>query len=395
MAADVQIAIIGGGMVGTSLACALAEAGHWQVALVDPVFETPTPQPLEARVVALTRRSEQWLRQRQTWQTLSTAQPYQRMVVWDGEGTGRIELDAASVHQSNLGHIVANSDVVYALSERAQQLPQLTLLRGESLAELHHDGAINHLQLKSGQKLSADLVIGADGANSLVRQSLGIETKRWPYHQRAFVTTIRTQRPHQDTAWQTFLRSGPLAFLPLAEPDHCAIVWSLDEARFEELNELTPAALAEQLSNASEEVLGKVEIVAPVQSFPLVQQHATHYLGPGAVLVGDAAHTIHPLAGQGVNLGFMDVAALYEELIRAHQRGLAVADQSLLRRYQRSRKPDNLAMMAVMEGFKRLFGSGDPALTALRNIGLNQVNRFGWLKQQIIRQAMGLGEETP
>jgi len=240
--------------------------------------------------------------------------------------------------------------------------------------------------------LNTSLLIAADGARSRVRDLAGFATREWDYGQRAIVATVRTRKAHEFTAWQRFMRTGPLAFLPLCEAgdDHLAsIVWSAETQFAEELMQLDEKRFCARLGEAFEYRLGEIDAVSQRFAFPLRQRHAKTYAQAGIVLVGDAAHNIHPLAGQGVNRGLLDVATLHQEILRALARDLPLADYSILRRYQRARLGSNLSMMSAMESFKRLFGSRSLAINWLRNTGLRQVDAIVPLKKFIISAALG------
>jgi 2-octaprenylphenol hydroxylase len=252
--------------------------------------------------------------------------------------------------------------------------------------------------LEDGRQLQAPLLIAADGANSRVREWAGFETKEWDYGHHAIVATVTTAQSHQATAWQIFRREGPLAFLPLASVSnngdgaqhYSSIVWSTQPAEAEMLLQLSDAEFAQALGAAFEWRLGAITGVGKRFSFPLRARYARDYVQPGIALIGDAAHTIHPLAGQGINLGLLDAQALAEELLRAQRRGLSPAEPTALARYQRRRKGDNLAMLAAMEAFKRLFGTTDLHVRWLRNTGMKLFDRSAPLKRILIRQAMGI-----
>jgi 2-octaprenylphenol hydroxylase len=244
--------------------------------------------------------------------------------------------------------------------------------------------------------VSAPLIIAADGGNSRLRDLAGFETREWDYGQKAIVTTIRTRKPHDRTALQRFLTTGPLAFLPLAEAadtpqgHYCSIVWSADDPCADELMAGDEYAFNARLSRAMEGAFGGVEWSDTRYVFPLRQRHAKRYVERNVVLVGDAAHTIHPLAGQGVNLGMLDVVALAEEIEAGAAARRFPEDPLILSRYQRRRIGPNLAMMGMMEGFKRGFGEQSLAVRWLRNVGLSSVNRFGPLRKALARKALGI-----
>lgn len=323
--------------------------------------------------------------------------PYGEMQVWDGSGTGQIHFSAASVHAESLGHIVENRVVQDALLERLHD-SSIGLLPGARLEQLRRSGEGWLLSLNDGRELRAPLVIAADGANSAVRRLAGCATREWDYLHHAIVTSVRCAKPHQATAWQRFTDDGPLAFLPLAGPagEHwCSIVWSVTPTEAERLMALDDAGFRRALGFAFEHRLGEVLQADPRLCIPLRQRHAKRYVEDGLALIGDAAHSIHPLAGQGVNLGFLDVAVLAEVLLHAMQRGERLSDVKVLSRYERRRMPHNLAMMAAMEGFERLFQADPLPVRWLRNSGLNWVDDLPEAKALFVRQALGLSGDLP
>lgn len=397
----VDIAIVGGGIAGLAAAAALAGSGR-SVAVLEArelpqatMVQGGSPEDYDARVSALTPRSIGFLTQLDVWSAIEAARccAYQHMTVWDAEGTGRIEFDAQEVSADSLGTIVENRLITAALAQKVQSLSGVRVLAPARLSDLSLDERGALLTLEDGGRLHTQLLIAADGALSPTRDLLGMRTREWEYGHRAIVTTVEFENPHQHTAWQRFLQSGPLALLPLESTDDrlCSIVWSIEEHLADELLARSDAAFAKALGEASEYTLGKVTACAPRKAFPLRQRHAVDYVLPGVALVGDAAHTIHPLAGQGINLGLADVQVLAEELNTAFVRGLGPGRMDVLRRYQRRRKGDNLAMMAAMDGFKRLFEQDAPPLRWLRNTGMRTVAGLPMVKRRIIRQAMGVG----
>lgn len=396
---DYDLILVGAGLVGAALAAALASreaTASLRIALVEAgdepgVFAGPVFDP---RVVALTRSSQRLLEQVGAWPGIlaERACPFRKMQVWDGEGTASIHFDSAELRTTHLGHIVENSLAVRALRGCLAQAPNIDLHMPRRVEALEPAAADKLVRLDNNQLLRAPLVIAADGAQSRLRELAGFGTREWDYGQSAIVTSVRCEKPHAFTAWQRFMRSGPLAFLPLLEGDEdhwCSIVWSADTPLAESLMQLDSRDFCARLGAAFEYQLGEVEQTAERFCIPLRQRHARDYVQPGIALVGDAAHNIHPLAGQGVNLGLLDVEALATELARACERGLPLSDFSILRRYQRQRLGGNLAMMAAMEGFKRLFGSHSLSLTWLRNWGMQGVNDLPALKNLIVKQVMG------
>jgi len=392
-----DIIIIGGSMVGSALACALG-GSRLRVA----VLEASEPVAVvghgdyDLRVSAITRASQRIFEAVGAWDAMTAlrASPFRHMHVWDAGGSGVIHFDSAEVGEPTLGHIIENRVVQESLLARARAFDNVTVLRPAAMDvfTVHSDGVT--VRLQDGSEIGARLLVGADGARSSVRAQAGIEVRGWAYDQTAVVATVRTERGHQETAWQRFLPTGPLAFLPLGDGS-CSIVWSTTPEQAEMLLGQGEDEFLRRLGEAFDLTLGAVTATGPRAAFPLRLRHASHYVQPRLALIGDAAHTIHPLAGQGVNLGLLDAATLAEVLLDAAARGRDLGDVAVLRRYERWRKGDNLAMMAAMDGFKRLFGTGVTPVRLLRNAGLRLVNGAGPLKRVFIRQAMGLGGDLP
>jgi len=393
-----DVVIVGGGMVGTSIAAALRDADV-QVALIEP--NQPQQPPVEltncaqydVRVSAITAQSQSFLEKIGAWDLIPQQKlsPYTGMQVWDAEGTGQVEFSAAELHVDCLGTIVENRETVWALQQAINDCENIQQIREwVSHIDNQNEDGTTPLFLNNGEQLNARLVIGADGALSRVKQWAEFGNREWDYHHKAIVATVKTELPHQDTAWQRFRQQGPLALLPMAEANTCSIVWSTSEEECDAMLALSENDFCQALSTAFESRLGRIAEVGPRAAFPLRQRHAKNYVVPGIALVGDAAHTIHPLAGQGVNLGFKDAAALSEEIQRAIKAGISPGDISVLKRYERRRQGDNLAMMAVMESFKRLFAAEQPLLRWMRNEGMRLFNKANMVKQHVVMQAMGL-----
>lgn len=402
MLTHADLVIVGAGMVGSALALALADSGL-SVVLLDRGPLTPgaveSDLPFEPRVSALSLASQRILQRLGAWDGILARRvsPYQAMHVWDGSGTGAVHFDAASVHAEVLGHIVENRVVQDALLERLAEANVL-LLPEARLELLRRSGDQWLVQLAGDRQIRAPLVVAADGANSAVRRLAGLETREWDYLHHAIVTSVRCAESHQRTAWQRFTDDGPLAFLPLdrgGDTRWCSIVWSCTPKQGERLMALDDAAFCQALGEAFEQRLGKVECSDTRLCIPLRQRHAKRYVEPGLALIGDAAHVIHPLAGQGVNLGFLDAAVLAEELRHAQARGESIVEQRVLERYERRRMPHNLAMMAAMEGFQRLFQDDRLPLRWLRNAALKQVDRHFEAKALFVRRALGLSGDVP
>ena len=400
-----DIVIVGAGLVGASLAAALSHsalANKLRIVVVDGGKPSipPKDEKFDPRVVALTRQSQALFAELGIWEQIEypkngghRACPYTHMHVWDGEGTGQIDFDCHDIHQTNLGYIVENSLLTHQLETFLAGKGNVEVYWQEKLIALE-TGDENRIHLSSGRVLSAPLVLAADGANSQVRKLAQFQTREWHYGHQAIVATVKTELAHGFTAWQRFMASGPLAFLPLLTPGgddhHSSIVWSLEEELAAEIVELDDEAFKQKLAQQFEAKLGAITWVDRRFCFPLIQRHAKTYCQPGIALLGDAAHTIHPLAGQGVNLGLLDVQAMVAEIERALDRGIPLDDYSILRRYQRQRMGPNLAMMGLMEGFKQLFGSSNAWVTVLRNSGMGIVGSLPLVRNGLTKRAMGL-----
>ncbi|MFV0477996.1 MAG: UbiH/UbiF/VisC/COQ6 family ubiquinone biosynthesis hydroxylase [Parahaliea sp.] len=398
----VDVAIVGAGMAGSALACALVGQGL-SIALIE-ARELSLPQlptncevdSFDSRVSALNLQSSGFLGHIGVWPAIVDyrASAYSHMRVWDGEGTGAIEFDAREVDRDYLGHIVENRAVIHALLAKVKASSDISVLAPHRLKSIQGAGSeLIQLQMEDNTTVSARLLVAADGALSSVRKKLDFATREWNYGHQALVATVQTEQIHGNTARQRFLATGPLAFLPLDDGGAgrlCSIVWSLKEALAEDMLALDDAAFCRELENAFESQLGRIEAASARFAFPLRQRHAVDYVQPRVALVADAAHTIHPLAGQGINLGFKDVKTLAQEIITAHERGADIGELAVLRRYQRQRKSENLLMMGAMDGFKFLFEQNALPLRWLRNTGMSGVGRSGPLKAGIMRHAMGL-----
>ncbi|NTY80479.1 FAD-dependent 2-octaprenylphenol hydroxylase [Citrobacter werkmanii] len=392
---SVDVAIVGGGMVGLAVACGLQGSG-----LRVAVLEQHVPQPLavdappQLRVSAINAASEKLLTRLGVWSDIVARRAccYHGMEVWDKDSFGRIEFDDQSMGYSHLGHIVENAEIHYALWQKAQRSPDITLLAPAEIQQVAWGENEAFLTLKEGTMLTARLVIGADGANSWLRNKADIPLTFWDYRHHALVATIRTQEAHGAVARQAFHGEGILAFLPLSDPHLCSIVWSLSLQEAERMQQASVDEFNQALNIAFDNRLGLCSVESERQTFPLTGRYARQFAAHRLALVGDAAHTIHPLAGQGVNLGFMDAAELIDELKRLQRQGKDIGQYLYLRRYERSRKHSAAMLLAGMQGFRELFAGENPAKKLLRDIGLKLADTLPGVKPQLIRQAMGLND---
>ena len=392
---SVDVAIVGGGLVGLAVACGLQGSGL-RVAVLEqnaPVALADNAPP-ELRVSAINAASEKLLTRLGVWSEIVAhrASCYHGMEVWDKDSFGRITFNDESMGYSHLGHIIENAVVHQALWQKAQQCTDVTLITPAELQQVAWGENEAFLTLKDASMITARLVVGADGANSWLRDKADIPLTFWDYHHHALVATIRTSEPHNAVARQVFHGDGILAFLPLSDPHLCSIVWSLSPHQAKAMQEADDATFNQALCVAFDNALGLCQVESERQVFPLTGRYARQFAAHRLALVGDAAHTIHPLAGQGVNLGFMDAAELINELRRLHREGKDIGQHLYLRRYERSRKHSAALMLAGMQGFRELFAGQNPAKKLLRDVGLKLADTLPGVKTGLIRQAMGLND---
>ncbi|WP_133013164.1 UbiH/UbiF/VisC/COQ6 family ubiquinone biosynthesis hydroxylase [Marinomonas flavescens] len=397
MAKQYDLIIVGAGMVGSLAALLLADSSL-RIALVDKHsgdYVLSTPPSYDARVSAISCQSKALLESAGAWQKIPKERlaVYNNMVVWDGLGEGYIDFNARKTNLPELGHLVENAVLCDSLMAEMRLSSNIDLYLADELEthELSESGV--KATLLSGQQLEAQAIIAADGALSKLRTHNAFDTIEWDYGHHAIVSTIEVDKEHENTAWQSFGEEGILAFLPLPSVDDrhfVSIVWSVPPKDAEQLMMLDDQAFCERLGYAISHRFTVLDITTKRQSIPLRQRHAKQYVKSGIALIGDAAHTIHPLAGQGANLGFGDVKALVDVLAKAHRRGESLGASKVLRRYQRARMLDNIAMAAGMEGFKRLFGSQQPLLVQLRNSGMAHFHQSTQLKEKLVARAAGL-----
>ncbi|WP_165857381.1 FAD-dependent monooxygenase [Marinobacter sp. JSM 1782161] len=406
-----DVIIVGAGMVGAALANGLGRAGL-TVALLDrqtpPAFhadETP-----DLRVSALSAGSEAYLERLGAWSRIHAMRltPYARLSVWDATehplsrllppGRLRTTFDAAPLGRDHLGHIVENRVTQAALWDQAGSINTISRLTPVEIDSVSESGEGVHLHLADGTQLQGQLLVGADGAQSAIRQMAGIGVTRDQYGQQALVASVRYAGAPQDITWQAFHPSGPRAFLPLhADGDHswASLVWYDSPARIAELRQLPDDAFLAEVARAFPADLPPLQALAGRGSFPLARQHAKTYASGRTVLVGDAAHTINPLAGQGVNLGFQDAEALQQLLVEARRAGLPLSDTALLQRYEARRRPANQRMMLAMDLFYHAFSNRLPPLHLARNLGLALANSLPFARHQVARYAMGIDDRLP
>ncbi|GAB2636569.1 FAD-dependent 2-octaprenylphenol hydroxylase [Vibrio panuliri] len=397
MMQSVDIAIVGGGMVGLALAAALKDS-ELRVAVIESrAPDSELAELPDVRVSALSRSSETILRNLGAWQGIvdRRAAAYMAMEVWEQDSFARIEFDAQKLAQPNLGHIVENRVIQLALLEQVQKQTNVSLFMPAQCQTMAVGESEVWLTLDNGQSLTTKLVVGADGANSWVRRQQDIPLTHWDYGHSAIVANVWTQEPHEKVARQIFTPQGPLAFLPMVGSQMSSIVWSTDPSRAERLVAMEKEEFNKALTAEFGARLGMCEVVGERFAFPLKMRYARDFVTERIALVGDAAHTIHPLAGQGVNLGLLDAASLAQEILAVWQQGQDIGTKRNLRGYERWRKAEAAKMIAAMQGFKDLFEGDNPAKKLIRGIGLKLAGQLPGAKDEIMKRALGLKGDLP
>jgi 2-octaprenylphenol hydroxylase len=401
-APDFDVIIVGAGVIGSVMASLLlarklSTAGR--VAVVADRFAA-APQSLadwDLRVFALSRASERLLKICGIWDSLPTERvfAYERMCVFDAGGTptgpGSLTFDCAELGEPNLGYIVDGKALQWQCLQSARAAGAV-LIEGTVQAISAGDDAVT-LSLSDGRELRGTLLAAADGTDSRTRELLGIDTAGHAYHQDALVAHVQTAQPHANTAWQRFLSTGPVAFLPLND-GRCSIVWSVARPQADILRAMDRGAFGNALTEASGAVLGQCTVTTELASFPLKLQYAVDYARPRAILLGDAAHVVHPLAGQGLNLGLLDCASLAQVLSEAGG-AESYGDYKHLRHYERWRRSENTIAAAALDGLERIFSNSGALGLGLRTVGLSAVARVPLLKRGFAQRALGLAGDVP
>ncbi len=412
---DYDVIVIGGGMVGAATALGMAKAGL-RVMLVEklaPSLVWSESMPYQVRVSALTRASENILRNLGAWEGIQArrAHPFVAMHIWESLGGEETHLSAQEVGAPNLGFVVENSVIQAALWEKCQQHKQIEIILEDNLVSLtltekntensencqNSQSCISVLpevHLEKRGILSARLIVGADGAFSQVRHMANIGLDSHDYGQCAVVGCVKTEKSHEDTCWQRYTPDGPFAFLAM-DQNVSSIAWYLPLEKMQWALNLDDADFARAVTEASGERLGQVIEVAERGAFTLVRRHAQQYVKPGLALVGDAAHTIHPQAGQGVNLGLLDASALIEVVTQAHEKSKPIGHYAVLRKYERWRKGDNVVVQRSMEFFDGLFRQQPGVQTQLRQAAMPILNRLKPMKHWLIEEALYGREPIP
>jgi 2-polyprenylphenol 6-hydroxylase len=394
-----DIVIVGAGVVGLTTALALAQKTSLSIALVDmhTLTSATLTETSKGRVSAISPSSKNIFENLQVWQDMCKAgiSCYEKMLVWDASGKGEIEFDSAKLGCATLGYIIDDNVMRASLLAKLKQCTSIELIAPLNLIRLEETAQSINLVTDFGLTLSAKLLIAADGGDSWVRHQALITTQNYSYQHTAIVTSVKTSFPHQKTARQCFLPSGPLAFLPLADEFTSSIVWSTLPQQAELLMGYDDMKFANELAHAFSHRLGDVSLQGPRLSFPLHMRHAQQYIKPRLALIGDAAHTIHPLAGQGVNMGLMDAAQLVDVIANAQTKSRDFASAANLRSYERNRKVDNAILLKAVQSLKNLFASENKLVCQLRNLGLSSVNHLDFLKNFLVSYAAGQRSNLP
>ncbi|MGK0381783.1 MAG: 2-octaprenyl-3-methyl-6-methoxy-1,4-benzoquinol hydroxylase [Flavobacteriales bacterium] len=387
--------VVGGGMVGSAMVLGLAKLG-FKVAVIEPSMPVPfdSTQPPDMRVAAISLTSEAILQDLGAWAHIKNMRlcPYKRLSVWD-KPSCRTNFDCKAIGQPHLGHIIENRLVQLGLHAAIVNNHNVVFYENLKVTDITSND-VSQITLEDGQIIKAKLLIGADGGNSVVREAANIGVQGWQYSQQALGIQIKTNDVQQDITWQQFTPDGPMAFLPLYD-GFASLVWYNSANQIRQLKSLSKEKLKQHILQHFPADLVDFEIL-DVASFPLTRMHANQYFKGNAVLIGDAAHTINPLAGQGVNLGFKDVAALLDVIRQAlviHEHAVILQPNSCsnwLKQYEENRRRDNLIMMSAMDLLYSLFSNSNMPFKLLRNLGLKLANNAGPIKNNAMKYAMGL-----
>ena len=395
----VDIIVVGAGVIGTSLAAILKDSGI-SCALVEAEAadkDKNSQTNIDPRVLALTQASRNILQAIGAWDEIPKDRLgcFRKMHVWDENGLGEVNFNSTDISEPNMGYIVEQTIVEQALESTLNKSDHVRWYRPAEAKLLGNEKDKICLGLDDGRQLSTSLLVAADGQSSTIRRLAGINFKTREYQQHALACVVETELPHQQVARQRFLSCGPLAFLPMARANQCGIVWSTTPEHAAELKAMDEKAFNKTLSEAFAYQVGDIIKTGSRATFSLARAQAEEYCRPRLALVGDAAHRIHPLAGQGANLGLLDVACLAEVILQAKEKGRDIGAFSVLRKYERWRKGENSTMMMTMEGFKYLFENKATVVSWLRNVGMDVFDSMKPVKHEVMKRAMGLAGDLP
>ena len=387
-----QVTIVGGGVAGALLALYLGKA-RVNTCLIDKGKPSlKLANPFIGRTTSLNLSSINSLREAGIWETIEkNAQQFDEIYVWDAEGSSSVQFNAAEISRKGLGVIVHNNIILEAIFNELEKIPEIKLIEDDSLMDIKHDPHKVEISTHAGLNIMSELLIGADGSLSKVRDLSQIPIRTWSYQQQALVASVITEKSLNKTAFQIFTDTGPIALLPLAQgSNEASLIWSTDEEYGQKILKLERNLLMQELRLKTEDRFGEIICKEDIDSFPLHQLHAKKFYKGRSILVGDSAHTIHPLAGQGLNLGIADVKELSELLTSANRYGRALYDKEILRSYSKRREPESYKMIALMEAFKRGFGSENIWIKLGRSFAFDFANNTKVLKQRLIKEAAGV-----
>ena len=387
-----QVTIVGGGVAGALLALYLGKA-RVNTCLIDKGKPSlKLANPFIGRTTSLNLSSINSLREAGIWETIEkNSQQFEEIYVWDAEGSSSVQFNAAEISRKDLGVIVHNNIILEAIFNELEKIPEIRLIEDDSLMDIKHDPHKVEISTHAGLNIMSELLIGADGSLSKVRDLSQIPIRTWSYQQQALVASVVTEKSLNKTAFQIFTDTGPIALLPLAQgSNEASLIWSTDEEYGQKILKLERNLLMQELRLKTEDRFGEIICKEDIDSFPLHQLHAKKFYKGRSILVGDSAHTIHPLAGQGLNLGIADVKELSELLTSANRYGRALYDKEILRSYSKRREPESYKMIALMEAFKRGFGSENIWIKLGRSFAFDFANNTKALKQRLIKEAAGV-----
>ena len=387
-----QVTIVGGGVAGALLALYLGKA-RVNTCLIDKGKPSlKLANPFIGRTTSLNLSSINSLREAGIWETIEkNSQQFEEIYVWDAEGSSSVQFNAAEISRKDLGVIVHNNIILEAIFNDLEKIPEVRLIEDDSLMDIKHDPHKVEISTHAGLNIMSELLIGADGSLSKVRDLSQIPIRTWSYQQQALVASVVTEKSLNKTAFQIFTDTGPIALLPLAQgSNEASLIWSTDEEYGQKILKLERNLLMQELRLKTEDRFGEIICKEDIDSFPLHQLHAKKFYKGRSILVGDSAHTIHPLAGQGLNLGIADVKELSELLTSANRYGRALYDKEILRSYSKRREPESYKMIALMEAFKRGFGSENIWIKLGRSFAFDFANNTKALKQRLIKEAAGV-----
>ena len=386
--------IVGGGVTGASLALLLGQAGM-RICLLDKGFPSRVHQTdlFKGKTASLNLASIELFKKMGIWERVDQySKEFTNIEVWDAEGSSAITFNAQDISESKLGKVAHNNNILSSIFDLFHKLSNIDILENESVLSINNGTESIEIKTDSGLDLTANLVVGSDGSMSSIRSLSSIPIRTWSYEQTAIVSLLEPEIPINKTAYQIFTSTGPIALLPVTVggEDLASLIWSADKVYAEKLLTLEDSEFLEELKLKTEGKLGHFKIREAISSFPLHQLHAKEYFSERTVLVGDSAHTIHPLAGQGLNLGLSDVIDLSERILSLRREGRDIADEQMLKAYSDSREKINLRMAALMEAFKRGFGSKNPWVKLGRNFAFSVTNESKFLKKKFIKEAAGI-----